>query len=288
MGHSVIQASWFLVIAVQRSASGLNMIVRTFVIALAATSFVTAAMAEAPATGARVEGYLDKGAVNAARIIAAPPVDDDPYDVADWAAYRSTRTLVVTPRYELATTDVDEAWPVVVDGFSCALGARVTPEAAPHLFSLLARAKVDLGAASNGAKDIYKRHRPSFGNVLPVCEPRNGKSEAGWGYPSGHTTRGWAVGLFLTELAPDRATEVMSRARAYGDSRVVCGSHFPSDVEGGRMVASTVVAMLHANQQFVADLAAARVELAAIRKAAAPLDAAQCKVVDEASARRPW
>ena len=33
-------------------------------------------------------------------------------------------------------------------------------------------------------------------------------------YPSGHASWGWAVGLILAELAPDRAVPILQRARA--------------------------------------------------------------------------
>jgi acid phosphatase (class A) len=33
------------------------------------------------------------------------------------------------------------------------------------------------------------------------------------------------MGLILAELAPERATPILNRGRAYGESRVVCGVH---------------------------------------------------------------
>lgn len=47
-----------------------------------------------------------------------------------------------------------------------------------------------------------------------------------------------------------------------GQSRVICGYHFQSDVDAGRIVASAVVARLHANDDFNAQLAKAKVEFA--------------------------
>ena len=55
-------------------------------------------------------------------------------------------------------------------------------------------------------------------------------------------TLGW--GLVLAELAPDRATPILSRARAIGESRVVCGVHYPSDVLAGYLAASLWVSTL--------------------------------------------
>ena len=68
---------------------------------------------------------------------------------------------------------------------------------------------------------------------------------------------------------PDRRKQFMRRA--FTDSRRVCNVHWASDVEEGRVIGSAVVARLHDNADFKADLAAARSELAALRaKGAAP------------------
>ena len=49
----------------------------------------------------------------------------------------------------------------------------------------------------------------------------------------------------------------------FGDSRRVCNVHWLSDVEEGRVIATAVVARLHGEPAFRADMDAARAELAA-------------------------
>jgi acid phosphatase (class A) len=83
-------------------------------------------------------------------------------------------------------------------------------------------------------------------------------------YPSGHSALGFGWGLILAEVIPERAAELVARGRAFGDSRRVCNVHWLSDVEEGRIVATAVVARLHAVPEFQADLAAARAEVAAL------------------------
>jgi acid phosphatase (class A) len=79
---------------------------------------------------------------------------------------------------------------------------------------------------------------------------------------------GFAWGLILSELAPRKAGELMQAGAAIGDSRVICGVHYQSDVEAGRQLGAAMVARLHAEPAFEKDLAAARAELA--RDHAAP------------------
>ena len=81
-------------------------------------------------------------------------------------------------------------------------------------------------------------------------------------YPSGHAMVGWSWGLILSELAPASADSLMAAGKAVGDSRVICGVHFQSDIEAGRTLASAMVARLHGEPEFQRDLATARRELA--------------------------
>ena len=53
-----------------------------------------------------------------------------------------------------------------------------------------------------------------------------------------------------------------------GESRIICGVHYASDIEAGRTLASAMVARLHGDPQFQADMKKARSEIA--RAKAAP------------------
>jgi acid phosphatase (class A) len=83
--------------------------------------------------------------------------------------------------------------------------------------------------------------------------------------------------LILAELAPDRATQILARGRAFGESRLVCGVHSLSAVEAGWMAGASAVAALHASPEFRADLEAARKELPQARAAAPAADAGACR-----------
>ena len=108
-----------------------------------------------------------------------------------------------------------------------------------------------------------KRKRPFTVDKGKTCV---GVDPESLDYPSGHATVSWAFGLILAEIAPDRATAVLARARAYGDSRTFCGAHNASAVETGRDAGAAVIAALHSSKEFKADLAAAEAELLALRK----------------------
>jgi acid phosphatase (class A) len=97
-----------------------------------------------------------------------------------------------------------------------------------------------------------------------TCITPSAALRASYSYPSGHASIGWAWALVLAELEPSFADSLFLRGREFGDSRVVCGLHWPSDVESGRLIGAAAVARLHADGTFMTQLQAARAELNAV------------------------
>jgi acid phosphatase (class A) len=217
-------------------------------------------------------GYLTLATTpDVARILPpAPTPGTDRYNT-DRAVFKATRALQGTPRWTLAQNDVSSAVGDTLADFNCALGVTLTAANAPQLSGLLTRVGKDAGRQVTAAKNVFKRQRPFVIDEGAICEPRTDDLAASPDYPSGHTTWGWSAGLILAELAPDRATEILVRARAFGESRVVCGVHNASAIEAGRTTGATLVAALHADRAFRADLEAARAEVARAREFAGPL-----------------
>jgi acid phosphatase (class A) len=267
--------------------------------ALACLAVVTVcaapAAAQAPsAAGRHIQGYLAPNAIpDTFAVLPPPPTPGDTKEDAERAdhdAYVQTRKLQGTPRWELAARDAVQTAPAVAADFDCALGADLTPQSAPATLNLLARVRADASAITNFPKDRFQHPRPFVSYGGPICTEADRKGlAASWSYPSGHTTMSWAYGLILAELAPTHATDILSRARAYGESRVVCGVHTVSDIETGRVNGSVLVAALHADPTFRADMDAARAELAALlaHASGAPAER-QCAVERDAMVRTPW
>jgi peptidoglycan/xylan/chitin deacetylase (PgdA/CDA1 family)/membrane-associated phospholipid phosphatase len=67
-------------------------------------------------------------------------------------------------------------------------------------------------------------------------------------YPSGHTTHGYAEGVLLALLVPERYPQMIARAAEYGNSRIVIGAHYAMDVIGGRTLALYDLAQLLVNK----------------------------------------
>ena len=233
-------------------------------------------------------GYLTAAtAPDTLKILPPAPLRGGPQDTADRAIFLSTRALANGPRWAMAAGDSDKSQSATLADFSCAVGVRLDPDRAAKLSMLLTRMRQDVSAAVDSPKDFYQRRRPFQVMHGAICKERDPGKLDSPDYPSGHAAWGWSVGLVLAELAPDRSTPILVRARAYGESRVVCGVHNLSAVTEARTDASAVVAALHGDAGFRADLESARAELAALRSARGP-SPADCGAEAALAAKTPW
>ncbi len=221
-----------------------------------------------------VSSYMKDGDIDLLSILPAAPKEGDPRAEADRAIFRATRKLEGTPRWQLATSDVSEKPDYMYSAYSCSMGLELTEKQAPALTHLLETAADDASDANRAVKKKFQRQRPFKFDDGPICQSRI--EVMSFDYPSGHTTHGWTWALILAELMPERASAILARGRAYGESRIVCGVHNASAVEAGRLSATLSMTRLRSSPAFQADFAAARAELSALPSRSQP-DAARCQ-----------
>jgi acid phosphatase (class A) len=236
-----------------------------------------AAAPASPAASARNVGFLGAEMTpDALATIPPAPKAGDPRNDLDWAIFKSTRKLEGSERWALAQNDDNYRPAALLKDFSCAVGAELTAENAPTLARIMARTTADAGAAAQRAKEVYQRTRPYLHNAGNICIERSDGLTKSFDYPSGHGSLGWVAGLVIAQLAPDRSTPVLARARAYGESRVVCGVHNMSAIDAARTNGASVFAALQASAEFQTAMAAAKTEITAARASGKAPDAAAC------------
>ncbi|WP_442679568.1 acid phosphatase [Sphingomonas sp. ASY06-1R] len=246
----------------------------------AALLLICAATGPAPADSL----YLAPAMVpDGLRILPPPPAPGSPAQRADRAIFAATRRLRDTPRWRIATADVTNA---PLDRYACAIDRHLTPSIAPALAHLLDT--IGTGAIVDPVKTHYHVPRPYLGTRAPICQPRTAHLAANGDYPSGHAANGWLEGLVLAQLFPHRATAILARARAYGESRVICGVHSASAVTAGWLAGSVTFAALQASPRYRQDLDAAARELAARPVSGTAPNARQCRIEAAALAPRPF
>jgi acid phosphatase (class A) len=216
--------------------------------------------------------FLEESEVaNSFDLLPAPPDAGSIHFLYDKAQYDWGKMQRNTPRGEQAVRDARVGGNGVPMAFSEAFGIEISKEKTPEIHKLIINMREDAGDLSTRhAKDYYMRVRPfSFFNEM-TCNPEQQEELSTNGsYPSGHTAIGWATALVLAEINPNRQNEILKRGYEMGQSRVICGYHYQSDVDAARIVSSGVVARLHANDAFMAQLGKAKAEFAKLVKAGA-------------------
>ena len=147
--------------------------------------------------------------------------------------------------------------------FSEAFGMKISRENTPEIWKMLETSIVTIDTIRKAPKNHYKRERPFeyYGeNVLPIEDERWLRGEGS--YPSGHTLRGTLVALLLIEVNPENADAIFRRGWDYGDSRIILGAHWHSDVEASRAAASIGYAVLQTSDDFRAQMEKAKAEFA--------------------------
>jgi acid phosphatase (class A) len=220
-----------------------------------ATLLAMSALAQYPLVYAQSWGYLAGREVDFRTILGPPPPVDSRWDTADEQSVQAYQN-VDEARWEMAKLDEKQLYPRFAEAF----GGPIDKQATPVLVALLDRALLDVDTTAAAAKDHFHRPRPyQRMHLSRVCNKNDAPEPEehpmhGASYPSGHSTHGWMVAMILSRVAPDRAEALMKRAEEYEESRLVCGMHFPTDVEAGQVVAAAVVSRLDASKEFQADL----------------------------------
>lgn len=236
--------------------------------------------AGSPGPVTHASGYLDaKVLLQTATWLPKAPSSGSSAEAADFAAIKQTRDLVRSqaPRaVQAAADDVFDPEPVLAR-FAVATGITLTAANAPTLIKLLGAVQIDMKATLSPVKldtDKGGRLRPfvEFPNDPSCFSPVDltGHRDldlntyhlaTSGAYPSGHAMLGMLVAEILMQALPDKTDALLARGIDFGDSRLICGFHYPSDLTAGRLAAAALFSRLMTIEGFRADLAAAVKEI---------------------------
>lgn len=192
------------------------------------------------------------------------PLPPQPTDAAfynDWLRYEWGKTMRITPRGQQAKEDAVHSLEYFSKIYSEPLGIVISQQNTPEIWNLMQRLLATTYVCKDKAKKRIMRIRPfvQFNEPTPVPEDEE-KLRSNSSYPSGHTTMGWGLALVLAEVNPARQNEILKRGFEYGESRVILGFHYQSDVDHARLITSALVNRLHANEDFMTSLQKAKDE----------------------------
>lgn len=145
--------------------------------------------------------------------------------------------------------------------FDVPFGLKISKEGTPEIYKYLVNSLSTIDQTRVEPKAFYHRKRPFERfreHMLTVYEEKYLSGEGS--YPSGHSQRGYATALLLSEVNPANADTIMARGFMYGESRVIVGAHWQSDVDASRLCAAIGMARLHTSPAFLEQLNKAQVE----------------------------
>lgn len=204
--------------------------------------------------GLAVTNFVNVGSLDFKALLPEPPVVGSLAAEADLTAVRQAQAW---------RTPEQVAWAKLVerdDVFNHAslIGDWFTKERLPRLAEFFRRIGEDMRAMDGAAKRPFLRPRPTAvdASLRPCVTLPTSTS-----YPSGSAMQAWVWGELLAEIFPYRREEILERAERAAWGRVVGGVHFPSDLIGGKRLASVYLAEAWKNVGFQVGVEASRAEM---------------------------
>ena len=164
-------------------------------------------------------------------------------------------------RAAIAFRDAKWSYDSLFAQFDVPFGLKISKEGTPEIYSFLVNSLSTIDQTRVEPKAFYKRKRPFerfHEHLLTVYEEKDLVGEGS--YPSGHSQRGYAVALMLSEINPANTDTIMARGFMYGESRVIVGAHWQSDVDASRLAGAIGLARLHTSPLFLEQLGKAQAE----------------------------
>ena len=167
-------------------------------------------------------------------------------------------------RAAIARRDAVWGYEPLLAEFNVPFGLNISKTETPEIWKLLETSLVTTDQMRVAPKKFYMRKRPfvRFKEHMLTYGAEEDEEELGreGSYPSGHTARAWAAAMLLAEINPANADTIFARAWMYGESRVIVGAHWQSDVDASRVMASIGYSQLHNSPAFREQMARAKAE----------------------------
>lgn len=239
---------------------------RIFVLAVA---FVLCGIVGVQAAGDEKNGhaYFTKAQLpNMANILPAPPEFESARFVADQSQYLWGKLMRLDEvRCAMAQRDAVYSMETIIQEFSGIFGLEITKEDTPEIYSILQDVCASCDSIYSDAKVYFNRMRPyTYYNEGTIVPEKEEKHRYEGSYPSGHTVLGWTSALLLADIntSPKAMEGLLARGYEFGQSRVIAGYHWQSDVDAGRTAGSVLYQMIRNHERFIGQLARARAEFA--------------------------
>lgn len=202
------------------------------------------------------------------KFLPAPPKFSTPFFINDSIKYEWGKKMRMNSiRAGIAKRDAVYGLQTIIQEFSKPFGLQISEHGTPQIYKLLRESLATCDSVCTLPKQYYMRKRPFAYFNEPTLVPEQEASHIGNGsYPSGHTILGWSAALLLMEINPEAQDTLLARGYMYGESRIIAGYHWSSDVEAGRLAASAAYAKLHTDNRFLKQMRRAQKEFIRLKR----------------------
>lgn len=199
---------------------------------------------------------------NALNFYPAPPETTSVqfmYDISQYMWGKAMRAD--SARAALAIAQSTHNIEDMVRMFSEPFGLEISAKKTPAIMNVIERGIATLRQVGRVPKKHYMRRRPFDRFNEPTLVPKDEELlRKNGSYPSGHTILAWSMAMLLVEINLSAQDALLKYAYEWGQSRVIAGFHWQSDVDASKVLVSGAFASLHNDETFLADMKKARAE----------------------------
>jgi acid phosphatase (class A) len=199
--------------------------------------------------------FFDPYSLNYGSVLQSPPSDGSEIG-------RNDHETVVRLQKERTEAEIDAAQRDDQEEdifiFRDVVGEQFTAENLPLTRQFSAQLKNDSEVVDPPLKHLFNRPRPYAVDkkLHPVCKLSTEPS-----YPSGHAMLGYLFGYVLAQMVPEKRDAILARADLYAHHRLICGVHYPQDLEASRIASAVLFGLISTNPEYRKELEAARHEI---------------------------
>lgn len=196
-------------------------------------------------------------------LLGTPLDKDNVLYAADAEAYWHTKSLRPTERGALAEADAALTEAYLIDMFNaCTPAIEISEENTPSIVYFFRTLQLILNSRATSLKGSTSRRVRPYRMLQKTTqftqEERQLYSESS--YPSRHALIGWGLAMALAEVMPDYRQAILKRAFDYGESRIIKGMCYSSDITAARIMAMCDIIKLHNDTVFSVPLDSAKAE----------------------------
>ena len=225
-------------------------------------AMVSTAFFATPATAKAARNsllWLQPDSIDFTRELGIPPANNTPAAQADLDAVVAATRSRTPEREAAAIEDARQTLVRFLEGMDIDISKKNSNEAR----SLFKEINLEMEIMLHRFKLQFDRKRPyeAQKKLVKACATKLPKSSS---YPSTHAATGSLFAALLSEVAPELRTRLEARGLSYGESRTICGFHYPSDTAAGTKAGLLVAKALMTSVPFKARFTETRAEIRSV------------------------